>query len=165
MGCTMNLLEDLQSLISKQNDTVLDIGCGNKFHSNYGLKTITIDAWDKLDPDYLIDVTKKSLPFKNKSFDIVTMLDFIEHLKKEDGYKVLNEAIRVAKKRVIILTPLFWNDNSEHVNNPRSWAYKNPYNYHLSLWTIKDFSKSWNTKRIYDPDTAPMWLGYLDLER
>jgi len=155
----MSLEKELEILIPKTSK-VLDIGCGNKNHSNYSINTTTIDAWEKVNPDILTDVTKDFPVFKDNEFDIVTMIDFIEHLEKEDGYKVLEESIRISK-RVIIFTPLFWDDNSENVTNKNLWSYGNPYDYHKSLWSEEDFS-DWNTVRIFSYKKGSVWLGYLD---
>jgi len=38
-----------------------------------------------------------------------------------------------------LLTPLWWSDNAENVNNSALWCYGNKYDYHKSLWTLDDF--------------------------
>ena len=48
----------------------------------------------------------KNLPFKDKTYDVVMLLDVLEHIpKKEDVIKSLKEAYRVASKGVIISVP------------------------------------------------------------
>lgn len=131
-------------------DTILDLGCGDKFYSN-GLKEkadkiVTIDAWPATEPDILMDVTKAALPFEDKKFDVVLMIDFIEHIDKEEGLGVITEAQRVGHK-VILMTPNFWTDNLKNIQNPKTVYYKNQFNLHRSLWTIEDF-KDWSLASI-----------------
>ena len=46
------------------------------------------------------------LPFKDKSFDIVVSLDTIEHVPASKRPQFLSEALRVAKKEIIIAAPM-----------------------------------------------------------
>ena len=137
---------------------LLDIGCGMKKHEYYTKDVTTIDAWDKLDPDILMDVSKEPLPFEEDSFDVITMIDFIEHIEKHEGEELLEQCKKIAS-RIIVFTPLFFNDNSHNVENPNCWAYGNPYDYHKSLWTLDDFS-DWTTIDIFTFKDGKVWLGY-----
>ncbi|MFC1626825.1 class I SAM-dependent methyltransferase [Patescibacteria group bacterium] len=48
----------------------------------------------------------RTLPFNNNEFDIVMLLDVLEHIhKKEDVIQALKEANRVAKKGILISIP------------------------------------------------------------
>lgn len=128
------------------NNTVLDIGCGNKIiHKSITYKSITtVDAWEKVSPDYLIDLERETLPFEENSFDVVFLLDFIEHLDKSTGQIVIEDCIRISRKLVILFTPIIWDDNHDNTNNPNCWAYGNKYNNHKSLWTDDDFKYPWS---------------------
>lgn len=56
----------------------------------------------------------EQLPFQNDSFDVVTILEVLEHLP---GYaKALQEVIRVAKQFVIISVPSHEDNNPEHIH-------------------------------------------------
>jgi len=128
-------------------DSVLDIGCGDKGRTrclNRNNKVVSIDAWDKAKPDMIVDLEKEPLPFKEGEFDIVLMLDFVEHLSKESGKRIMEEAVKVSKKRVVVFTPNFWTDNKENVNNPDLWCYQNEFDCHKSLWKPEDFT-GWET--------------------
>jgi cyclopropane fatty-acyl-phospholipid synthase-like methyltransferase len=140
-GMNQFILENVQP-----DDTVLDIGCGVKFRTSCLInnKIVSLDAWDKVNPDILLDLEINSLPFEENSFDIILMIDFIEHLSKDSGKKLLTETYKICKKKIILLTPLWWSDNSENVNNPELWCYKNNYDLHKSLWTVEDF-KEWES--------------------
>jgi len=139
-----------------KDETVLDIGCGDKkiesyFHENH---FVSVDAWGRVNPDYLIDLEKEDLPFLENSFDVVFMLDFIEHLSRERGEIVLEQAMKICKKRIVLFTPLVWSDNEGNTRDPNMWCFGNLYNYHKSLWTLDDF-KEW--KRFdYKPE---LFLG------
>lgn len=93
---------------------VLDIGCGSGIYVDYltrqGKKAVGIDFVNEF-----IKRAKKNyrgkfrtanaykLPFDDNSFDTVMMLDVLEHL--DDELKALKEAIRVARKRLILIVP------------------------------------------------------------
>jgi len=155
----MSLMTDIQAHIEK-DATVLDLGCGVKNHSIYSDHTTTVDAWDKLSPDILMDLEKEELPFDDNSFDYITMIDFIEHLDKEAGKLLLDKCKKIVRKKLILFTPLFWDDNSRNVNNRSCWAYGNKYDYHKSLWDLENDFKDWITINIYGPKHLQQWLGY-----
>jgi hypothetical protein len=43
------------------------------------------------------------LPFGEKTFEIVTSLDVLEHIRGENRSQLINELIRVARKKVIFV--------------------------------------------------------------
>ena len=143
--------------------TVLDIGCGDKGRSkNLNCKeVVTLDAWLNVNPDILLDLTTNNIPFDYNSFDIILMIDFIEHVEKERGEELIKQAKDIASKGIILLTPLWWTDNSQNVNNPDLWCYGNKYDYHKSLWTLEDFS-DW--KRVEGiPNLDNYFVGVYDI--
>jgi MoaA/NifB/PqqE/SkfB family radical SAM enzyme len=120
---------------------VLDIGCGTKEVSNSltCAKVTTIDSWRPFAPDLLCDLTlTPALPFADNTFDLVLMIDVIEHLPKEHGFRILEEAKRVSKKNLVLLTPLWWDPNLTEYSNPKSPYYQNEHNKHVSLWKVED---------------------------
>ena len=139
---------DLLNLIP-QTYSVLDLGCGNGqpfVSANFKL-LIGIDAWKIFDlPEYDLimkyDIRGISNLCPPNSFDAITAIDIIEHLEKEEGYKLIEDIERIAKKMVLIFTPTIWSQNTESTDNPVCWSYGNKdYNLHKSLWTEKDFIK------------------------
>jgi len=57
----------------------------------------------------LCDVRK--LPFKQKSFDTVLCMEVIEHLEKEEAIRLIEDMEKIARKKIIITTPVgFWED-------------------------------------------------------
>lgn len=132
-----NLLGDCES--------VLDLGCGDNSPIGFidrkkylvgvdGFKKSIIKSKRlKIHDTYLhkniLDISKD---FKRNSFDAVIALDVIEHLEKKDGYKLLKLMENLAAKKVILLTPNgFVNQTGEG----------NGLQEHLSGWSVSDFKK------------------------
>jgi len=53
----------------------------------------------------ILDAREATKIFPASSFDLVTMIDFIEHLDREDADTVLAMAEKLARRRVIVFTP------------------------------------------------------------
>jgi len=144
-----------------KDGTILDIGCGDKFITNrvQNPNITTVDGWIKFKPDLIWDLNITPLPYEDNSFDTVLTLDLIEHLERDKGEQLLVELQRVAKKNIILLTPLFWTPNTENVENPDSPYYKNEYDLHRSQWTLEDF-KDWTRltdKKYYKDYFLGVW--------
>jgi hypothetical protein len=70
------------------------------------------------------------LPFRERSVDVVTLLQIVEHLPKPVASDLIAAAERVARRKVIITTPNGF---------VRQEAYDdNPFQEHLSGWSIDD---------------------------
>jgi hypothetical protein len=110
----------------------------------YGFKTVNGDA------------RKLNKYFSNKSFDIVWLIDVIEHMSKDDGYKLMANAEKIARKQVLISTPLGWYpQDHECVDEPwkggNSYKEVNKYQDHVSAWYLKDLEKRGYTCEVrYD---------------
>lgn len=125
--------------------SVLDIECGS--HSLLALLkfdyTVGLDAYkfniDKAkrnqthDKYFFSDARKIKKLFKPKSFDAVIALDFIEHLTKKDGKKLLGDMGKIAKKRIVIFTP-----NGFLPQKSKNGSLEE----HLSGWDAKEMEKS-----------------------
>lgn len=68
----------------------------------------------------------RSLPFRRKSFDVVLCLDLLEHLEKEDGARLLQAMEEIARRQVIISTPI--GEFEQHSYDG------NPYQEHKGSW-------------------------------
>ena len=132
----------------EKGETVLDLGCGygEPFVDSKFKLLVGVDAWKKVfklsEYDLVIyeNIKKIGKLFAESSFDVVTAIDVIEHLPKEDGFKLIKDMERIAKKKVLIFTPKIWTENRDSFENPVYWSYGNKnYNLHRSLWTEKDF--------------------------
>lgn len=149
----MNFLPFSYNWLIKKNladtplKTILDLGCGEgsfgvRFNQNNKYKLTGSDIFTPYLKKSLLtkkyfkiiktDLTKK-LSFPDKSFDAVICLETIEHLKKADGLRLLQEIERIAKKKIIISCPvgLATQENFD----------QNIYQEHLSSWYPVEFIK------------------------
>ena len=134
--------------------TILDVGCGDNSPISFleeKYTSVGVDAYKpaiedskkrKIHNSYIHgDIKKLSSLAKAKSFDAVIALDVIEHLKKEDGYKLLDNMEKIARKKIILVTP---NGFIPQFNKD------NKLQAHLSGWTVKDFKKrGYHVEGIY----------------
>jgi len=101
----------------REKEKVLDIGCGDGLLlqslsqkgaivsgvdiSEEGVKKCKEKGFDAI----LFDASTESLPFLDKTFDTVIILDVLEHVYAPEI--LLAEAVRVSKKHIIISVPNF----------------------------------------------------------
>ena len=93
-------------------ETILDLGCG------YGAYSLALAAAGRrligcdINPKYVAGasasgvpaiVVDSALPFADRSFDTVVLLEVIEHVPQIDA--ILREAFRVARRNVLITVP------------------------------------------------------------
>lgn len=151
-----NILGWLQAF-SLESDTVLDVGSGDGRSHNIPVKSIeTVDCWPAANPDYLLDLEKDDLPAK--SYDVVLMIDLLEHLEKKRGVEILRQAQNIATRAVVVLTPLKWDANQDAFNELGGFYEGNEHILHRSLWTLADFPTGWT--RVLLPSTQDNFFGY-----
>ncbi|MFA5364146.1 MAG: class I SAM-dependent methyltransferase [Candidatus Bathyarchaeia archaeon] len=75
------------------------------------------------------------LPFREDIVDVVLAIEMLEHIAKTEGTKVLNELEQVSKETVIVSTPHL-SPYREGTMSPEGF---NPYDAHISKWSVKDF--------------------------
>lgn len=92
---------------------LLDVGCGDGILIHFIKNRVSeVYGIDNLSPDLqkakkrglitkLVNLDKEKLPFNNNTFDVVTCLDVIEHVK--DPSIMLKEIYRVLKKNGVII--------------------------------------------------------------
>jgi SAM-dependent methyltransferase len=125
-----NALKDCQS--------VLDVGCGSdSCLSLFGFENLVgIEGYEpsvataKKNHTHhqlvLGDVRDLNKHFQPEQFDACVALDLIEHLPKEDGLKLASAMERLARKKVLFLTPKGF--------LPQRHAEKSDLQEHLSGW-------------------------------
>lgn len=116
----MALTDPLPWIVDRSAKTILDLGCGQgkpmemiklrmkvKFSVGVDLFKPYIDQArkKKIHNEYVIKDIRK-VNFKNKSFDVVMASHVLEHMNEKDAWKVLENMERMAKKQVIIGTPI-----------------------------------------------------------
>jgi Methyltransferase domain len=107
------------------------------------------------DPRYVLinapwDQVMGMLP--DKSVDTVFALDFIEHLEKPDGLRMLREAERVARRQIVVYTPHgFYPQSYDDPCKPDRWGMDGGYwQTHRSGWAPEDFGEGWDF--VISPD-------------
>lgn len=126
--------------------SVLDVGCGNdsplgrikKTFYSEGIdvfkKSITTSKRNRIHDKYTLgNIMDIDTYYKPKSFDAVIALDVIEHFDKKDGISIIKKMGKIAREKVIILTPNGFY-HQDHLDN-------NPYQIHRSGWIVKDMQK------------------------
>lgn len=150
--------------------TLLDVGCGPKLYSSpfkdICSRILTVDAWDWVEPDIIADLEKSNIEevVNNEKFDYVLMLDFIEHLSKDAGKKLIEDCKKICNKKIFLLTPLeeIWTDNHENVENENYWCFGNSYDLHKSIWGHADF-EGW--EELIIPGFEKYYVGFYSCEK
>lgn len=141
-----------------QTDTVLDIGCGIRPQTYvHAIRHVCIEPHkpyiERLrkesedDPQYII-LNCAWLPgvylFTDKSFDTVFIIDMIEHIEKESGHQLVKQAERLARKQIVIFTPLGFMEQT-HQDGRDRWGMDGGFwQTHRSGWTPEDFGEGWD---------------------
>lgn len=126
--------------------SVLDVGCGNdsaigRLKKTFGSEGIDIypnciktsESKHLHDKYKLGDIRKLNKFYKPKSFDILVSIDVIEHLTKEESLKMISDMEKIARKKIVVMTPQGYLDQ-EAVGG-------NPYQVHHSGWMAGDLEK------------------------
>jgi hypothetical protein len=125
-------------------DSLLDIGCGahspirdfsHRLRYTVGVDTFagSIDvsrAAGIHNEYYKMDALEIGGRFAAGSFDAVIALDLIEHLPMQDGYQLIAAMERVARKKVVIITPNGF--------QPQRPIEGNPFQAHVSGWSYDE---------------------------
>jgi len=122
-----------------KDDTVLDLGCGiGAPVKNLSCKFITgVDIYEGyksiaekyLDEVIVADITK--INFNERSFDVVLILDVIEHLKYEDAVALIEKAEKWARKKVIVFTPIGFLTQELSKDGYDDWGFPNRAQRHI----------------------------------
>jgi len=116
----MHRIEWLRSKV-RLEDTILEVGCkDNIIWRNTPFKVTTLDKSVRPEENCFPDVVgeAENLPFEDNHFDIVCESELLEHV--DDPQKALREAVRVARKKVIITVPneFAWPPELKPFENP-----------------------------------------------
>lgn len=123
---------------NKNNLTILDIGCGTgiviKRLEEYGnvfgidISSEAISFCRKRGIKNIIKADTTNLPFNDNTFDLITVLDVLEHIKHEGV--AISEIYRVLKKngKAIVTVPAFnflWSDHDIALHHFRRYNIRN----------------------------------------
>ena len=86
------------------------------------------------DKYYKMNILEIGKRFKPNSFDCVLASDVIEHLTKEEGYRLLGMMERIAKEKVIVFTPNGF--------IPQGTYEDNPWQLHKSGWNAEEMKRA-----------------------
>jgi len=125
-------------------ESLLDVGCGADSPVQYlqhrvahlvGVdgfqRSIDASREKRIHDDYrCIDILHIGRTFARDSFDCVLASDVIEHLNKDDGYRLVEQMESIARKKSIIFTPNGFLAQGEHSDNPLQR--------HRSGWTVAE---------------------------
>lgn len=76
---------------------------------------------------------------QDKSLDTIFLLDVIEHIEKDEGRALLQEALRVARVQVVLFTPLGFMPHEAHdIGNEWGNIEHGSTQQHLSGWTPEE---------------------------
>ena len=88
--------------------------------------------------------------FPRRSVDTVFLLDVIEHLDKEEGRLLLAATIPIARKHVIVFTPLGFLEQT-HPDGKDAWGFDGgSWQEHRSGWEPEDFGEDWESLVVRD---------------
>jgi len=133
--------ERVNWVIRKSEGSILDIGCAEGYvlgklageRVGVDIDRERLKAAQLRYPDcryYCMDVTF-GLPFHDQEFDTVLIAEMLEHIPLEDSRRLIFEALRVAKKKLVITMP-FAKENYDPamVDNPS-------HEWHVTEETVK----------------------------
>jgi len=83
--------------------------------------------------------------FPPRSVDTVALLDVVEHLDKEDGRRLLRQTEGLARRQIVVFTPLGFLPQ-EATAGPDAWGLGggSTVQVHRSGWSPEDFDPSWD---------------------
>jgi ABC-type polysaccharide/polyol phosphate transport system ATPase subunit len=83
--------------------------------------------------------------FADHSIDTILALDVIEHLERADGQQFLVESTRVARRQIVLFTPLGFYPQSYDPGDRDRWGMGGGlWQTHRSGWTPEDFPNTWH---------------------
>lgn len=105
-----------------KNSKIIDIGTGSGQYSlmlkNAGHTITSVDIKDRTNTKFITPILYdgKKLPFEDNSFDVSLLITVLHHCPDPDI--VFKEALRVSKKRIVILEDVY----SNHLMKYLTWG-------------------------------------------
>ena len=152
--CSKEDLHKVAAGLLEHSVTCADIGPGLRPQRLLDCQVhVLVEPWrryaDQLTttyPDKLV-VSAFATPYLrgmlDKSIDTIFLLDVIEHIEKEEGYALLQEAMRVARVQVVVFTPMGFMPHEVH-DTPSDWGdvQHGSTQQHLSGWTPEELPEA-----------------------
>ncbi len=155
--------------------TVLELGAGKNSYIRQINKDLHLTALDiskeslnysknkGIYNEYVVGNAMQALKYFNKeSFDMVVAFDLIEHLEKEQGFRLIEIMNQIAKKKILIYTPNGFLKQDPFDNNPfqehiSGWSYNEMVNMDFKIYGVNGYKK---LRGMYSkPILKPVFLG------
>lgn len=156
-----------RKVIGRDICTLLDLGCGTgefmkslsdgedweitgvELYDNYAKLARRTGVYKSVVVGDALSVVRK-LKKQKRRFDVVFCSHVLEHLTRENGEKLIQEAEVIAQKRVVFGTP------QGFIEQPIKYGQaEEKYQEHKSGWTIKDFiSRGYKVRGV---GLMPLW--------
>ena len=128
------------------------------------LKTIAAQAKDRAYVIFNMTWAEAVRVLPAKSVDTVILFDVIEHVGKEEGQKLLEQTLRIARRQVVIFTTLGF-VQQHHADGKDAWGLDGAaWQEHKSGWLPEEFGPGWKvmaskefhlTDNMGDPRSKP----------
>jgi SAM-dependent methyltransferase len=151
--------------------SILDIGCGDGYPirvlkqriigftvgADIFLPNIKKCKGQELHDEYVL-CDARFLPFRSLSFDVVICLEIIEHMPKEYGFAFIRTIEAIARREVIVATPV--------ANSPGGHDKVNPYDLHKSIWVPEEFiEKGYVVRGVMGPLFLEELIKYIPIRQ
>lgn len=129
-------------------DSVLDVGPGIRPQSLVSAPTVTCiephgeyaDVLRAAGFNVIRGAAPEAFDYLTERVDTVVMLDVIEHMDKPDGVVAIRRARELARKQVIVFTPLGFIPQQTGGEKTDAWGMQGQrWQEHRSGWTPEDF--------------------------
>lgn len=165
-------------------DVVLDIGCGVRpqafFQPRLHICCEPYSEYVRILQNHFAEVPNVVIlrgtaqeivgVMPDKSVDSVFLIDLIEHLERDEGHQLLRECRRIARRQIVLFTPLGFMPQEYQADDVDGWGLRGgEWQAHKSGWTPDDFDPSWNilaseayhtvsgTGEVLDPPFGAFW--------
>lgn len=97
----------IDEIVALKPGNVIEVGIGNGFLTGYlrkrGVNITALDIVSELNPD--VSGSVLSMPFADRTFDVVACYEVLEHLPYGDFMRALAEILRVSRRHVVLSVP------------------------------------------------------------
>jgi len=139
-------------------DVVLDIGCGIRPQSFFHPKLhiccephleYVQDLQGRFKGIFNVVIVQEEAQnlvrmMPDQSVDSIFLLDVVEHLEKESGRSLISECERIARRQIIVFTPLGFVPQEYKAGEEDAWGFRGgQWQAHKSGWTPNDFDSKW----------------------
>lgn len=139
---------DFGKLIKKNNSREYDI-TGVEIWEKYRNK-----KWDYYDSIIIEDI--RDFVKNKKEYDVVLLVDVLEHFNEEDGRVVLEDIVSLSRELTVVATPT--------TNYPQGEFLGNPYEKHKYFWSHKKLEDNGFDriahKQVFTFSLNPMFSDY-----